>query len=159
MSRIQSWSPAAGLEGWQSPPSAGGRAAGIHLGQVEGLRNVGGEPPAPARGAASGSREHKGGGGSGPDSGKPHAAALEEPAFWVQQHPERSVEGHSSAGRQAEAHTTEGPMGRLLARTFLASYGECVPVPLFNPGFSEKFPWAITVKSFRSGQRRHADTL
>lgn len=34
------------------------------------------------------------------------------------------------AGRQAEAHTTEGPMGRLLARTFLASYGEFVPVPL-----------------------------
>lgn len=61
VSRIQSWSPAAGLKGWQSPPSAGGRAAGIHLGQVEGFRNVGGEPPAPARGAASGSREHKGG--------------------------------------------------------------------------------------------------
>ena len=61
VSGIQSWSPAAGLKGWQSPPSAGGRAAGIHLGQVEGFRNVGGELPAPARGAASGSREHKGG--------------------------------------------------------------------------------------------------
>ena len=53
VSRIQSWSPAAGLKGQQSPPSAGGRAAGIHLGQVEGLRNVGGEPPTPARRDAS----------------------------------------------------------------------------------------------------------
>ena len=48
--------------------------------------------------------------GSGPESAKPHAA-LEEPAFWIRQYPERAVGGRLLIGRQAE-----GPMGCLLAR-------------------------------------------
>lgn len=79
--------------------------------------------------------------GSGPESAKPHAA-LEEPAFWIQQYPEKAVGGCSLVGRQAEAHTTEGPMGHLSARDFLASCGEFGPVHPFNPGFRERLPWA-----------------
>ena len=44
--------------------------------------------------------------GRGPDSGKPHAAALEEPAFWIQQHPERSVEDKTDNHKYSlEFHT------------------------------------------------------
>lgn len=72
--------------------------------------------------------------GSGPESAKPHAA-LEEPAFWIRQYPERAVGGCLLIGRQAE-----GPMGCLLARAFLASCGQFLPVPTFNPGFCERLP-------------------
>lgn len=62
--------------------------------------------------------------GSGPDSAKPHTAlALEETTFGIRQYPEKSVGGCCLPGRQAEAHTSEGPMGRPLARAFLASCG------------------------------------
>lgn len=75
--------------------------------------------------------------GSGPASGKRHAG-LEGPAFWIQHDPEKAVRGRSLVGRQAEAHTTEGPAGHLSARAFLASCGEFVPMPPCNPGFGER---------------------
>lgn len=79
--------------------------------------------------------------GSGPESAKPHAA-LEKPAFWIQHNPEKAVGGPSLVGRRAEAHTTEGPMGHLSARAFLASCGKFVPVPPCNPGFCDRLPRA-----------------
>lgn len=119
------------------------------------VENSLGLPVGPPQGAAN----TKVGNGGGPDSAKPHAA-LGEPAFWIQQYPEKSVAG-TLVGWQAgwgthhwETHrvsVSQGFPGRLWLVCASASIQSWI---LWEASLGQ-----ITVQSCRSGQRMNAETL
>ena len=158
--RIQSRSPVAGLSrGNKSPPSAGGKTAGIHLGWVGWLRKVGGEQPGPAGRAAAGSCEYQGGERRWPWLSQ--ATCCPWRACFLDSVVSRKISGGTLVGWQAgwgthhwETHgvcVSQGFPGQLCLVCASASVQSWI---LWEASLGQ-----ITVQSCRSGQRMNAETL